>query len=166
MVRTQEDDCRLRASLPYLDSRHLRIGLFRRRQLLDDGRRPRHAGRGGRSLRRDRSDVSRRMSRCRQSRQRDGFEKKYPEMAKRILDQRSMFGIRAIEEKETISNRFKYYPKLFSLMRQAIEKEYKCTGNLMKRQNFFEKEIKGFVSFYKKRVPILKEFESVSRERE
>lgn len=93
-------------------------------------------------------------------------EKKYPEMAKRILDQRAMFGIRAIEEKETISNRFKYYPKLFSLMRQAIEKEYKCTGNLMKRQNFFEKEIKGFVSFYKKRAPILKEFESVSRERE
>ena len=93
-------------------------------------------------------------------------EKKYPEMAKRILDQRAMFGIRAIEGKETISNRFKYYPKLFSLMRQAIEKEYKCTGNLMKRQNFFEKEIKGFVSFYKKRAPILKEFESVSRERE
>lgn len=93
-------------------------------------------------------------------------KKKYPEMAKRILDQRGIFGVKEIEQKETISNRFKYYPKLFSLVRQTLEKEYKCRGGLLKMQNFFEKEIKAFVEFYGNRAPILKDFVRISRERE
>ena len=93
-------------------------------------------------------------------------KKKYPEMAKRILDQRGIFGIKEIEQKETISNRFKYYPKLFSLIRQTLEKEYKYRGGLMKMQNFFEKEIKAFVEFYGNRAPILKDFVRIERERE
>ncbi len=93
-------------------------------------------------------------------------KKKYPEMAKRILDQRGIFGIKEIEQKETISNRFKYYPKLFSLIRQTLEKEYKYRGGLIKMQNFFEKEIAAFVEFYGNRAPILKDFVHISRERE
>lgn len=93
------------------------------------------------------------------------MKKKYPEMTKRILEQRGIFGLSDTEKTETISSRFRYYPKFFTQIRQAIEKEYKNTGKFLPVLNRFEKEIQPFVSFYKERAPILKTCLSFEKDR-
>ena len=97
----------------------------------------------------------------------DQVKKKHPEMARRINEQKDIFNLSSEEKVETISNRFRYYPKLFQSIRKWLLANY--SEDYKRRTialSYFEKEIAPFVSYYKKKAPSLDVFYQPKRERE
>lgn len=74
-----------------------------------------------------------------------------PIISKRMKDQIVLFKLTGDEKKETIANRLKYYPKLFQLMRCALQNSYYGGKEyILKTRKFFEKEIDAFVKMNEK----------------
>ena len=74
-----------------------------------------------------------------------------PVLAEQISYQRGLFSLKKEDEKETVENRLKYYPKLFSLLRDGVNRCYiGGKQKSLRRIAFLEKEIAPFVQYYKK----------------
>ena len=74
-----------------------------------------------------------------------------PVLAEQISYQRGLFSLKKDDEKETVENRLKYYPKLFSLLRDGVNRCYiGGKQKSLRRIAFLEKEIAPFVQYYKK----------------
>ncbi len=83
-------------------------------------------------------------------------EQKNPILAEQISQKREFFGLKEGEAEETISNRLKYYPKFFQMVRLGLKRNHIGTSEKHAKQlAFFEREIEAFTTFYQKQEPKL-----------